>query len=132
MHLVFWVNENVDKDVMMINHIACDSGTVVGFRTSNDNTGNIVKLIRAHCIHVDVIFNFFLRDIMFMKNAESSAKINALEFHHIHVMLFVSTLIVGPPLVLKPGAHELPRQRCRSGAAGGARQSGAPGDNVCA
>ena len=24
MHLGFWVNENVDKDVKIINHIACD------------------------------------------------------------------------------------------------------------
>ena len=44
----------------------------------------------------------FLRDIMFMKNAESSPKINVLQFHHIiHVMVYVSTLIVGPPLVLR-------------------------------
>ena len=46
-------------------------------------------------------FKLFLRDIMFMENAESSPKINVLEFHHIHVILFVSTLIVGPPLVLR-------------------------------
>ena len=62
MHLGFWVNENADKDRRedyQSHSLRLNSGIVVGFGTSNANTGNIVKFTRAHCIHVDVIFNFF-------------------------------------------------------------------------
>ena len=64
------------------------------------------KVDSSPALHVRrCYFKLFLRGIMLMKNAESSQKINVLECHHIHVILFVSTLIVGPPLHLFLGTN---------------------------